>query len=247
ADSIFDSTQSLNDLAGNAQIAKSGTYAGEHARMTFGGRNSRIGFRFKGPENETVKSSAQIEYDFLGNQSPTVTSEAQTWASPVPRIRHLNLKIETPFVDVLAGQSWMLFGWQTYFHPAAVEIQGLPGQVFTRGPQLRLSHVFKTDPVNIELAVAAARPPQKNSGTPDGQGGLRLTVNDWKGVHTMGSAATAADALGIGVSGVVRQFKLPELSAAPVNQVTKTGWGVSIDGLIPVTRASLDHRENALT
>jgi hypothetical protein len=247
ADSIYDSTQSFNDLAGNAQIAKDGTYAGDHPRMTLGGRNTRIGFRFKGPDSDDVKTTAQMEFDFLGNQSPTVTSEAQTWASPILRVRHLNLKIETPFVDILAGQSWMLFGWQTYFHPGAVQIQGLPGQVFSRGPQLRLSHVFKTSPVNVELAVAAARPPQKNAGTPDGQGGLKITINDWKGVRTMGSAGTAADALGIGVSGVVRQFKLPEFTPTPVNQASKTGWGVSIDGLIPIVPATLDHRENALT
>jgi hypothetical protein len=247
ADSIFDSTQSLNDVPGNAQIARSGTYAGDHSRMTFGVRNSRIGFRFKGPDTDDVKTSAQLEMDFGGNQNAPGTSEAQTWASSIFRVRHMNVKIETPFVDILAGQSWMLFGWQTYFHPAAVQIQGLPSQVFSRGPQLRLSHVFKTSAVNAELAVAAARPPQKNSGTPDGQGGLKLTFNDWKGVRTMGSAGTAADALGIGVSGVVRQLKLPEFNGMPVNQVKKTGWGVSIDALIPVVPASLDHRENALT
>jgi hypothetical protein len=63
----------------------------------------------------------------------------------------------------------------------------------------------------------------------------------------MGSAGTAADALGIGVSGVVRQFKLPEFTAAPVSQAKKSGWGISVDGLFPIIRASLDHRENALT
>ena len=33
ADSIFDTTQSLNDLAGSAQIARGGTYAGSNNRM----------------------------------------------------------------------------------------------------------------------------------------------------------------------------------------------------------------------
>ena len=37
-DSIYDSTQSFNDLAGNGAIARSGTYAGDHGRMIFGAR-----------------------------------------------------------------------------------------------------------------------------------------------------------------------------------------------------------------
>src|SRR5277367_6421455 len=40
ADAIWDSTQSFNDVAGNAAIAPSSTYAGTHARVQFGVRNS---------------------------------------------------------------------------------------------------------------------------------------------------------------------------------------------------------------
>jgi hypothetical protein len=80
---------------------------------------------------------------------------------------------------------------------------------------------------------------------PDGQAGLKLTFNDWKGVHTAGSAGTSADGLAIGVSGVARRFVLP--SFAGTEQSKKNGWGVSIDALLPVIPASMEHRENALT
>src|SRR5215471_4989296 len=96
ADNIWDSTQSYNDLPGNGQIARSGTYAGDHGRTFFAARNSRIGFRLKGPETPTIKSSAQAEMDFLGNQpqgnpAPTGTppvSEAAFFTNPTFRIRH---------------------------------------------------------------------------------------------------------------------------------------------------------------
>jgi hypothetical protein len=52
------------------------------------------------------------------------------------------LRLETPVVDVLAGQYWAVLGWATTYHPNSVQIQGLPGQVFSRAPQLRLSHLF---------------------------------------------------------------------------------------------------------
>ncbi len=124
----------------------------------------------------------------------------------------------------------------------------MPGQVYPRAPQARLSHTFKSDAVNVELAVAASRPPQRDSATPDGQAGLRLMINDWKGVHTMGGTGTAVDAAAIGVSGVERRFALPNYSATPTSQVTTSGWGVSTDILLPVIfTTSTEDRANALT
>src|SRR5207237_5544636 len=142
------------------------------------------------PNIGEIKPSAVLEMDFLGNQ-PTGTAEATVFTSPLFRIRHMALKLENPYVDVLLGQSWQLFGWQPYFHPNTVEIQGVPGQVDSRSPQVRLSHLFKSDALSVEVAIAAARPPQRNSAVPDGQAGIRMLVNTWKGVHTAGATGTA--------------------------------------------------------
>jgi len=260
-DGIWDSTQSLNDAAGNAAIAHdpaTGTmqnFAAHHSRMQFGMRNSRFGFKLKGPGTETIKSSGQFEVDFLGNQpqsapspagSPAV-SEGAFFTNPTMRVRHYIVKLEKPYVDIMAGQYWALFGWQSMFHPATVEIQGVPGQVFVRSPQLRLSKTVKSDAVTVDLAIAASRPPQRNSGTPDGQAGLKLTFNNLKALHTMGSAGTAVDGAAIGVSGVGRQFRLPNLSGSPTTTIPIKGWGVSVDGLIPIVPVKTGVGENALT
>ncbi len=171
-DTMHDSTLSFTDLPGNGAVARPGTYNGSHGRTTFGVRNSRIGFRFKGPDSDNIKTSALAEMDFLGNQplgapapggTPPV-SEAAFFNNPTFRVRHFMLKMETPIVDVMAGQYWELFGWQSYFHPNTVELQGVPGQIYSRTPQLRLSKIIKTDAVNVEVAIAALRPPQRNSG-----------------------------------------------------------------------------------
>jgi hypothetical protein len=255
ADFIHDSTQSFSDLAGNAAIAHSGSYAAKNDRMTFGARNSRLGFKLKGPETEWFKSSGIVEMDFLGNQpqsspspagSPAV-SESAYFASPTFRIRHMALRLETPIVDVLAGQYWELFGWQTIYHPNSVQIQGLPGQVFSRSPQLRLSHMFKGELVNVEIAAAAVRPPQRDSGLPDGQAGVRLVLNNWKGMRTAGGAGTSVDPLSVGVSGVARRFRLPEYASAPVQTQTINGYGLSLDAIVPVVRATAQNWNNALT
>jgi len=249
-DSIHDSTQSYTDLSGNYAIVTSPSrYARNHARTTFGVRNSRLGFKLTAPESNGIKTTGILEMDFLGNQpsNPPATQEGAFFASPTFRVRHFAMKLETPYVDVLLGQYWQLFGWQSYFHPNTVEIQGLTGQVFSRSPQARLSHTFKTDPVNLELAVAASRPPQRDSATPDGQAGIRLLINDWKGVHTMGGTGTAADAAAIGVSGVLRRFVVPQYAAAPTDSHSTFGWGISTDLLLPIIPASMDDRANALS
>jgi hypothetical protein len=270
ADSIWDSTQGLSDLAGNSLLARPGyytsggvtgpwtpaTYAAQHGQVTFGVRNTRLGFRLAAPEWNGVKSSAQIEGDFLGNQPPTAT-EAQTFNNPAFRIRHAFLKAETPIVDVLFGQTWELFGWQSTFHPASVQIQGLPGQVYSRTPQLRVSKTFKTSPVNVDVAVAALRPPQRGADLPDFQGGLKLSFNDWTGWHTNGGVGSQLDALQVGVSGTVRKFQIPSwttLNAKGTNYVTATsqdvsatGWGFSLDALVPVIPATKESHANALT
>jgi len=163
------------------------------------------------------------------------------------RIRHMNVKLETPVVDMLIGQYWQLFGWQTLAHINTVQIQGVPGQVYSRSPQIRLSKKLDAGSVSIELAVAASRPPQRASATPDGQAGLKIGINALKAWHTAGSTGSALDSAAIGVSVVGRRFAVDDFSATPGKQVVKNGYGLSIDGLIPIVPASKDHHENAMT
>ncbi|HTP28348.1 MAG TPA: hypothetical protein VMK12_22170 [Anaeromyxobacteraceae bacterium] len=256
-DGIEDSTQSFNDLAGNQFILRSDTYGGEHRRTTGSVRNTRLGFKMVSPDFHGMHGTALLEADFLGNQpvigvSTGQTSESGFFTSPDFRVRHAWLKLETPYVDVLMGQNWQLFGWQPYFHPNTVEIQGAPGQVYSRTPQVRLSHMFKADPLGVEVAAAAMRPAQRDSGSPDWQGGLRLLEYGWKGVHTLGAASTIVEAAAVGVSGVYRNFRVGTLGNA--NNVAKAGnvdhnatsWGMSVDGFIPVI-PSAGSRGNALS
>src|SRR5262249_37343331 len=107
-DFIFDSTQSLNEVPGNSQIAKPGSYAANHNRFMASIRNSRFGIRIRAPEWHHIRASAMVEMDFLGTQA-TTTSEAATFTSPLFRARHYNLKVETPVIDLLVGQWWSLF------------------------------------------------------------------------------------------------------------------------------------------
>ena len=251
ADFVYDSTQSFGDIAGNAIIAADG-YAAQNHRLQFSVRNTRLGFRFAAPDWEEVKSSAVLEMDFFGNQpgTPPAYGEGSWFGNPGFRIRLAYLKLETPVVDLVLGQNWALFGWQPYFSPNTVIIQGLPGQAFARTVQARISKTLRTDPVNLELAVAASRPPQRDAYVPDLQFGARVNVNDWKGVSTWGGTGTTFLSASLGVSGAWRRFQVQEPSADlgyPNGSAVTTGWGVSVNALIPVLPVRGNDRGNGLT
>lgn len=263
ADYMFDSTQSYSDLAGNAQVAHPGTYAANNPRSQFSVRNSRVGFRFRAPEYHAIRSSANIELDFLGDwASPTYTgatgqpTENQFFTSPNPRVRHAYLKIETPVVDVIFGQTWHLFGWQSTYQPNTVQMQGVPGELYARTPQLRLSKTFATRDVTFEIALGAMRPPQRDSALPEGEAGLRFAINNWTGTQTVGATGTMVSPASIAVTGDLRGFAVANYptggnvvtpSPKSTYDIAERGGAVAVDAFIPVISSSTEHMGNSLS
>ena len=256
-DYAYDSTESFTEFPANGHVARPGTYAGDHGRSQISIRNTRLGFRMKAPEYHGIRASAQIEADFLGNQ-PAVNyagavgtgSENAFFNNPTFRVRHANLRLETPVVDVLFGQYWELFGWQSAYHPNTVEIQGVPGQVYSRTAQLRISKTVKSKAINFEAAVAALRPPQRDSATPEGQAGLRFSSDAWSGYHTSGSTGSAIQPISIAVTGDLRNYSVETFSegntnAGSINHANKVTSAIAIDAYIPIIPASVGHKGNS--
>jgi hypothetical protein len=263
ADYIFDSTQSYSDLAGSAQVAHPGAYAATHPRNQFSIRNSRFGFRFKAPDFHSIRSSAVVEADFQGDWAPPTyvaatgqPTENQYFTSPALRLRHAYLKVESPIVDVLFGQTWHVFGWQTSYQPNTVQVQGVPGELYARTPQLRLSKTFASKEVTFDIALGAMRPPQRDSAVPEGEAGLHLAINRWTGVQTIAATATSVAPASIAVTGDVRQFAVNNYptggtAAAPsvksTYTVPATGGGIAVDAFLPVIPGSAEHMGNSLS
>jgi hypothetical protein len=253
ADSIYDSTRSFNELAGMAQVARTEAQNGQNGRYTASVRNSRIGFRLKAPEIGEVRTSATLEMDFLGNQPPLFTqvaggvSEGGLLTSPTFRIRHVNFKVETPVVDFLFGQYWQLFGWQSAYQPNTVEIQGVPGEIYSRTPQVRISKTIKLRPITVELAVAATRPVQRDSATPDGQGGIRFAVDSWTGVQTIGSAGTTVSPFSVAATGLLRHVAVDQWVAKPTSTNDLGLSAFAVDAFLPVIPGTKAKKDNSFS
>lgn len=243
ADFEWDSTESCFEFCSNFAVQKSGTYRGDHSRMVFSPRDSRFGVRFASPEEHGIRASGLLETDFFG---PTTTSEQGVWSNPVLRIRHAYFKLETPVVDILAGQTGNLFGWASNYLVAGAQEPGLPGQMYQRTSQLRVSKLIKSDAVTTEIAVAAERPVQMDSGRPEGVGGVRLQFNHWTGYHTYYLSASVAQPASIAVTGDLRGFRISEFSTTPRSGHWKVGGGVAVDAFLPIVPATKKSHDNAL-
>ena len=241
---LHDSTQSCVEICGATQIVRPGNYRNSHGRTVISPRSSRFGVRVSAPEQHGVRLSGLLETDFLG---PTSTTEQGTWSNGVLRVRHSYMKMETPIVDILVGQTWSLFGWQSMYLVASAQPPGLPGQLFERTAQLRLSKTLKAGGVSAEIAVAANRPPQQDSSTPEGVGGLRVSFDRWTGQHTGYLASTTIQPASLAISGDLRGFRIPEFSATPHTGHVRVGGGIAIDAYLPIVPATKKSRDNALS
>lgn len=255
---MWNSTQSFEDCPGNKQVARPDTYAGTHPRFEAAVRHSRFGFRVAPPTLGDVKTSGNLEFDFMGGAgsgsiaSATATlSESSFFTSPVLRIRHAYAKIETPIVDVLFGQTWNLFGWAPNYVPAVAHWPGLPGQAYGRNIQFRVSKTIKSEYINLELALAAMRPPQRDSAMPEGQAGLRILFPKWTSWRSGGLTGTTLAPASLAVSGTIRQLRvgLPYTppNPAPTSSNVVTGSGISASAYLPVIPASKDDKSNSLS
>ncbi|HVZ87870.1 MAG TPA: hypothetical protein VHG72_12925 [Polyangia bacterium] len=248
ADMMRDSTRSFSDGVNNNVVAHIQTQADAYARFQTSIRNSRLGFKAEAPRFAGIRSSGVLEFDLFGNQ-PSVnagggssgqapgsgdTTEAAYFNNAAFRVRHAYVKIEDQVVDALVGQTYHLLGWQNYFFGASCGFLGLPNELFNRTVQVRLSHAFESGPVNVEVAAAALRGAERDSGLPDLEGGLRLALNHWKGMTTPGSGGTGALPAAIGVSGLIRQFAVDPYAPLPAPPIRLPGWAVAIDIFLPI-------------
>jgi hypothetical protein len=236
-DMIHDSTQSFNEAITNNTMARPGTIAGDNPRTQFSARDSRVGLRLAAPTYGAVRTSAAIEVDFMGNQAPTANEDAVFSAAAV-RLRHAWVKFETPVLDVLAGLANDPFAWGgNGFYPNTVAFLGVPGEIYHRDPQLRLSKILSSPAVTFEIAAAAVRPAQRDGEIPDGQGGLRVAFEHWRGSGAQGAGLPKSTPASLGVSGVYRHFSVPAFTASAENPHKANGWGAAVNLFLPLVPA----------
>jgi hypothetical protein len=245
-DGMYDTTRSFGEGITNGTLARPNTYAGDNPRAQMTVRNSRLGLDVRAPEFDGIKTSGVIEMDFFGSQASS--TENDLFANQVLRLRHFYVKIESSALDVLAGQYHDLFGWGgAGFYPNTVAFLPLLGEIYHRNPQLRLSKALTGPSVAVEMAVAVVRPVQRESAIPDVQGGLKLTLNKWRGASAQGAGRPTVAPFAIALSGVGRRLSVTDFSATPGNERVVYAGGAAANVFAPIIRARGDDLGNALS
>ena len=238
ADFMRDTTQSFSEAIVNNTMQRPSTLAGDNPRTQFTARDTRVGLALSSPSFGNVKTSGLVEVDFFGNQATNATEDA-TFSAAALRLRHAYVKFETPVLDVLAGHTSDLFAWGgAGFYPNTVAFLGVPGEIYHRDPQLRLSKVLSGPSVTFEAAVAAVRPAQRDGAIPDGQGGLRIAFERWRGGSAQGASLPKAAPASLGVSGIYRRFSVPAFTTSAANPNKVDGWGAAVNLFLPIIPAS---------
>jgi hypothetical protein len=243
-----DSTQSFGTASSNTIIQRRGTPRGNNLQAQATARDSRLGFRLAPPVVGGIRASANIEMDF--NAPPPIEyTEANSVTQAGLRMRHYYMKVETPIVDVLAGQYHDLFGWGGKgFYPSTLAFLGITGEIYHRKPQIRVSKTLEGSAAEFEIAAAALAPVQKNGGYPDVEAGLRLALPGWTGARQQAYGQPAIGRAAIGVSGIGRRFEVSEFIENPVRNVPAIGYGIAGNIFLPIIPAtSVTDRGNAMS
>jgi hypothetical protein len=245
-DALWDSTQSFNETILDQNIARPNTYAGDNPRFQGTVKDSRLGFKVAAPDYGSIKASSQFEADFFGLQA-TPTQDQQYTYSTI-RLRHYFAKLETPVLDLLVGQTFDLYGWGGQgFFPSTPAFLGVMGELFHRNVQLRLSKTVGGEAASLEIAVAGVRPATRDSGVPDVQAGLKLSLKGIQGASAQGPRPAKPAPLAIAVSAVGRRLYVTDFQAIAADAQKAWGWGAAVDAFIPIIPVSGGDLSNALS
>jgi hypothetical protein len=246
-DALYDTTQSYSETVLNQNVSRPNTIAGDNARFQATPKDSRLGYKVVAPAFGSAKASAQMEADFFGTV-PSNATQDQSYTYSSIRLRQYYAKLETPVIDLLVGQTFDLFGWGGQgFFPSTPAFLGVMGEVFHRNVQLRLTKVINTDPISIEIAAAGVRPATRDSGTPDVQAGLKISINGWQGASAQGPRPAKPAPLALGVSAVGRRLTVTDFQSITGDPQVIRGWGGAASAFIPIIPASGNDLSNTLS
>lgn len=141
---------------------------GHTREFRFSARQSRISGMAEGDIDPTTHITAYGEFDFLGAAASANSKESNSYT---PRVRNLYGTVDWTDIGLkfLFGQSWSLMtldakGIQerSELAPPTIDAQYVPGFVWTRNPQLRITKTIGDD---ITLGLSVENPQTTIGGT----------------------------------------------------------------------------------
>lgn len=136
-----------NNIAGHTQ----------EYRLT--ARQSRLSLEAQGKADEAIVLTGYGEFDFLGAAQTANSNESNSFN---PRVRHLyaNVDMNDWGLHALAGQNWSLATMNSsgikrdsHLTPPTIDAQYVPGFIWARQPQFRITKDIIKDQVTAALSI----------------------------------------------------------------------------------------------
>ncbi len=160
-----------NDIATSYAIPFPNNHPSYVSEGRFSARQSRVSMLAQGNVNKSTVLTMYGEFDFLGGAQTANANESNSFN---PRVRHLYGAIDWNHdaggIHFLAGQTWSLVTMNTKgitprneLTPPQIEAQYIPGFVWARQPQVRLT--VDTADHKLWAAISAENPATTVVGT----------------------------------------------------------------------------------
>jgi len=182
-ETIYRSHAETADMASSfSAIPFANNVVGHTAETRFSARQSRISGLAQAKVGDDINITGYGEFDFLGAAQTANSNETNSYT---PRIRNLYTAIDwqegSGAIHALAGQSWSLVTMttkglspRTEDPPLTIDAQYVPGFVFARQPQIRLSFDSNKE---FWFGVSVEGPQSTYSNTGKFLPGISLTTN----------------------------------------------------------------------
>jgi hypothetical protein len=245
-DAIMDTTRSLPETAGNRPIARPSTFSGDNGRTQFSIRNSRLGFTASAPRAGDWNFKGTVEMDFLGVDN--ASTEAGLYNNPSLRARHFYLQAESDGWQLIAGQTWTLFGWQPYYFLMTDSVAPVSGVLYERTAQFTALKTFDLgEPGKLTAGLSLVRPVERDSRLPGLDAGLRWVWAGRKAGYTgLTSGDVKAQPMSIGLSGRLNEFAYQGNASDTSATTHLLGSAAALDVMLPVLGGAGDETGNTL-
>jgi hypothetical protein len=241
ADSIYRSRNTANDLATSwNSIPFASTAAGHQDQLTFTGRQSRVTGLVEGNVSPSIKLSYYGELDFQGAAQSANLNQSDSFN---PRIREMygTADFNDSGWHFLAGQNWSLATMNSKgitprneVQPMTIDSAYLPGFVYARQPQFRITKDFLNK--SLWFAVSVEEAQTIESGTLPS--GTFYAINNGSGYF--GGATSSVSSTATGSSGAVSITPTETCTTTTALKTTCTSSAIAVSEPTTATQ-SLNH------
>lgn len=196
-------------------------------------RQSRLSFLAQGDINSVTHAAFYGEFDFLGAAQTANSIESNSYT---PRIRNLYASLDRDDwgLHLLVGQSWSLATMNSQgitqrneLPPPTIDSQYIPGFVWARQPQVRITKDFADK--QLWVALSLENPQTSFGGSAGNQLPFGVTVLDL----VSGNATINPPPVGLVVSSGFNTVNTMSLNHVP-DVIAKIAWEPNIGGSRPL-------------